>query len=144
MGAVMGTFSSLQTKQRRPSKGKTCFAFPIPSVYLLGGKFILARKWTCATCERASNVYVRCNLQGRVGCEVVEETCGHEEIAVEGFGGMKSIWNVVIRCTGVYEEEKLGGSICRALAEETCLFLNPMLCKPFEEGIKCRYTANSS
>ena len=44
----------------------------------------------------------------------------------------------------MYEEEKLGGSICRALAEETCLFPNPMLCKPFEEGMKCRYTANSS
>jgi len=42
MGAVMGTFSSLQTKQRRPSKGKTSSsAFPVPSVYLLGEKFIL-------------------------------------------------------------------------------------------------------
>lgn len=44
----------------------------------------------------------------------------------------------------MYKEEKLSGFICRALAEETYLFPNPMLYKPFEEGIKCRYTANSS
>lgn len=52
MGAVMGTFSSLQTKQRRPSKGKTsCFAFPLPSVYLLGEKFILGREEKMNMCK---------------------------------------------------------------------------------------------
>lgn len=34
---------------------------------------------------------MRCNLQRRVGCAVVEETCGHEEIAVEGLGGEKHL-----------------------------------------------------
>lgn len=46
--------------------------------------------------------------------------------------------------TGMGEEEKLGGSICSALAGETCLFPNPVLCKPTEEGIKRSCTANSS
>lgn len=44
----------------------------------------------------------------------------------------------------MYEEKKLRGSICRVLAEKTCLFPNLVLYKPFKEGIKCRYRANSS
>lgn len=84
--------------------------------------------------------------------------CRGEESGVWGGGGNvwargnccggalegRTIRNLVMLHTGMGEEEKLGGSICRALAGETCLFPNPMLCKPTEEGIKRSCTANSS
>lgn len=60
-----------------------------------------------------------------------------------GFGGENHLKSVILH-PGMYEEEKLSGSICRALAEETCLFPNPRLCKSTEEGITCSHTANPS
>lgn len=89
MGAVMGTFSSLQTKQRRPSKGKTsCFAFLASSVYLLGEKCILGREKEMNMCHLQVAQQCLCEVyfaeERQVGCEVVEEMSGYEDVAVEG------------------------------------------------------------
>lgn len=149
MGAVMGTFSSLQTKQRRPSKGKiSCFAFLASSVYFLGEKMYIGKGGENEHVPLASSpavfmwgVICRGEASGMWGGGGNEWVWGY---CCGGALGVKTIRNLVILHPGMYEEEKLSGSICRALAEETCLFPNPMLCKSTEEGITCSYTANPS